>query len=86
MKVLQVLILLTIVVVGVGFYRGWFTLSRQAPAAGSDNVNINLETDLHKMKQDVQAVKDKASGLTGNDADGGKSESQTNVNVNSNER
>jgi hypothetical protein len=59
-----VLAVLVILVVGVGFYRGWFALSRPVDA-GSSKVNINLATDTDKMKQDAQTVKDKATELTG---------------------
>ena len=67
-KFLVVMIVLAICVVGFGFYRGWFAFSSPDPA-GSDKVNINLATDKGKMKDDAQAVKDKAAELTGNSAD-----------------
>ena len=66
MKTLSaVLIAIAILVVGLGFYRGWFALSRPAPDAGSNQVNINLATDPDKMKQDAAMVKNKATELTG---------------------
>ena len=64
-KLCAVLTMLAILVVGLGFYRGWFALSSPASDAGSGTVNINLATDPGKMKQDAQAVKDKATELTG---------------------
>ena len=60
-----VLIVLAILVIGLGFYRGWFALSRPAPDAGSNKVNINLATDPDKMKEDAETVKNKATELTG---------------------
>jgi hypothetical protein len=72
----KVLIVIAILVVGVGFYRGWFALSRPAPTPGSDTVNINLATDPDKMKQDVRAVKDKATELTGGVTDDVKADGQ----------
>jgi len=57
---------LAICVVGFGFYRGWFALSSPSPAAGSNDVNVNLATDTDKMKADAETVKDKAAELTGN--------------------
>jgi hypothetical protein len=59
------LAVVVLVVVGVGFYRGWFTLSNPRPAAGSSQLNVNLATDTDKMKQDAKSVKDKAAELTG---------------------
>jgi hypothetical protein len=72
----KALIVIAILVVGVGFYRGWFALSRPAPAPGSDAVNINLATDPDKMKQDVRAVKDKATELTSGVTDDNKADGQ----------
>src|SRR3954454_6014312 len=65
MKKLGMLLAITILVIGLGFYRGWFTLSRPAAGPGSNNVNINLAANPDKMKQDAKLVKDKASTLTG---------------------
>ena len=80
-----VLIVLVVLVVGVGFYRGWFALSRPAPDAGSNTVNVNLATDPDKMKQDAQAVKEKATELTGGVTDDNKADGQVVDNVKSNE-
>lgn len=79
-----VLIVIVLLVVGLGFYRGWFALSRPAPEAGSETVNINLATDPGKIKQDAQAVKDKATELTGGVTEGVKADGQANDNVKSN--
>jgi hypothetical protein len=73
------LIAIAILVIGLGFYRGWFALSRSAPNASSNKVNINLAADPERMKQDAKMVKDKASELTGgaaedDEADGPASE------------
>ena len=86
MKSLRVvLIIASILVVGLGFYRGWFALSRPASETGSGTVNINLATDTVKMKQDVHAIKDKATELTGGVKDDVKADGQVNDNVKSNE-
>ena len=60
-----VLIAIAILVVGLGFYRGWFALSRPAPDAGSNKVNINLTLDPDKVKQDAETVKGKTAEFTG---------------------
>ena len=52
-------------VVGLGFYRGWFALSRPAADAGNNKVNINLAANPDKMKQDAKMIADKATELTG---------------------
>jgi hypothetical protein len=84
-KIGAVLTVLAILFVGLGFYRGWFALSRPAPDAGSNRVNVNLATDPDKMKQDVRAIKDKATELTGGVTDDVKADGQANDIVKSNE-
>jgi hypothetical protein len=79
-----VLIVLAILVVGLGFYRGWFALSRPAPEAGSNKVNINLATDPDKMKQDAEMVTDKATELTGGVTEDVKADGQADDIVKSN--
>jgi len=62
-KLSFVLIALVILVVGLGFYRGWFALSNQSDNAESDKVDINLTVDRGKVKEDVKEVKDKTAEL-----------------------
>ena len=86
MKTLSaVLIAIAILVVGLGFYRGWFALSSPAPDAGSNKVNINLATDPDKMKQDANIVTDKATELTGGVTEDDKADGQVNDTVKSND-
>ena len=84
-KLSAVLIAIAILVVGLGFYRGWFALSRPAPDAGSNKVNINLATDPDKMKQDAKLVTDKATELTGGVTDDVKADGQASDIVKSND-
>lgn len=66
MKRLFLLVLvLTIILVAVGFYRGWLTVSSQDSDKGSNKVELNLTVDQDKMKDDANAVKEKALDLTG---------------------
>ena len=80
-----VLIAIVVLVVGLGFYRGWFVLSRPTAEAGSSTVNINLATDPDKMKQDAEIVKDKATELTSGVTEGDKADGQANDIVKSND-
>ena len=79
------LILISILVVGLGFYRGWFALSRPAADAGGSTVNITFATDTDKIKQDAKLVTDKATELTGGVTDDVKADGQVNDNVKSND-
>ena len=84
-KLCAVVIVLAILVVGLGFYRGWFALSRPASDAGSGTVNLNLATDTDKMKQDAEMVTDKATELTGGVTEDIKADGQAGDIVKSND-
>ena len=64
-KLSIVLFVIVLLVVGVGFYRGWFALSSGSPDAGSNKVDVNLTMDRDKIKEDAETVKKKATELTG---------------------
>jgi hypothetical protein len=68
-SLIKVLVVLLICLVGIGFYRGWFSLSSPNPDAGDDKVNINMTVDKGKMKSDVkkaeEKVKEEIKGLEG---------------------
>ena len=78
-----VLILTAILVVSLGFYRGWFALSRPAADAGSNKININIAANPDKMKQDAKLVTDKATELTGGARRDIKADGQANDTVKS---
>lgn len=63
-RICSLLTLLTVIVVSVGFYRGWFSVSGSREAV-SHKVDVNLTVDPDKVKADAETVKDKASELTG---------------------
>jgi hypothetical protein len=69
-RLLAVLIVLALLGVGFGFYRGWFALSSRSPDAGSNKVNINLTVDRDKMHEDAQTVQNKTAELTGTAPEG----------------
>lgn len=69
-RLFPALIVMVLLVVGVGFYRGWFVISSTQSGSQNDKTNVNLTVDQGKMQQDADAVKDSASGRTGdNDGD-----------------
>jgi hypothetical protein len=61
--IITALLVLVIGVVGVGFYRSWFTLSSPGPDTGPNKVNVNLTLDGDKMQEDASAVQKKTSEL-----------------------
>lgn len=56
-RLFTILTVLLILVVGLGFYRGWFAVSRSAADIGSNKVNVNLTVDQDKMKSDTKMVR-----------------------------
>lgn len=58
------LIVLVILVIVIGFYRGWFTLSGGRESNGN-RIDVNLAVDPDKVKQDAETVKEKASEFSG---------------------
>jgi hypothetical protein len=71
-RLFRVLVVVAIVMIGVGFYRGWFSLSSPDADDGSNKVNLNLTMDADKMKEDAKAVTKKSTELTDNVTDGEK--------------
>jgi hypothetical protein len=67
-----VVLLLLLCVVGFGFYRDWFSLSRTNHDTGSNKVNISLTVDPDKMKADTEMVKDKTIEPTAQVTSGAK--------------
>ncbi len=67
-RLCTVLVVLATVVVGIGFYRGWFVLSSRGGSA-SQKVDVNLTVDQGKMKEDGQKLKDKTKEITGQTQD-----------------
>ena len=54
-KFWPVITMLAIIVVGLGFYRGWFTLTGGREAV-SHNIDVKLSVDTDKIKHDAGAV------------------------------
>ena len=69
------LIVLVIIGVGLGFYRGWFVVSGGREAV-THKVDVNLTVDTDKVKEDVESVKDKATDFGHQAKDGVKSKPQ----------
>ena len=76
-----VLIAMTILVVCLGFYRGWFAFSPSAPDTGSKKVSITLDANPDKMKEDAKIVTARARQLTGGVGNDAKADGQANKNV-----
>src|SRR4051812_43508567 len=58
------LFVIAVLVIGLGFYRNWFTVTKAESAGGGSKVSYNLTVDEAKVKEDAQALKNKAAGLS----------------------
>jgi hypothetical protein len=81
MKKLSALFAITILVVGLGFYRGWFAFSRSAHDTGSNKVSITLDANPNKMKEDAKIVTARAKQLTGGVRNDAKADGRANEHV-----
>ena len=64
-RFIAVVVIVALLVVGVGFYRGWFAVSSSEADKSSNKVNVNLTVDRDKIEEDAEAVKNKTTELTG---------------------
>jgi predicted negative regulator of RcsB-dependent stress response len=60
---IRVLFVLLVIVIAVGFYRGWFSFSSRSHDA-ENKVDVNLTVDRDKIQEDAESVKKKTSELT----------------------
>ena len=64
-RFIAVVAVVALLVIGVGFYRGWFAVSSSEGDKSSNKVNVNLTVDGDKIEEDAEAVKNKTTELTG---------------------
>jgi hypothetical protein len=58
MRLIKLLVVLLIGLVGIGLYRGWFSLSHSNPEPEGNKVNVTVSVDKGKIKADVKKVKE----------------------------
>lgn len=63
MKLLKILVVLGVLVIGLGLYRGWFSVSRMERDPESNQVGVNISVDPDKVNADVAETKKKAIEL-----------------------
>ncbi len=56
-KFCSLLTILVIIVIGIGFYRGWFAVSGGRDAESND-VDVSLKVDTDKVKADTGLLKE----------------------------
>lgn len=58
-SLIRSLFMLAVCLVGIGIYRGWFTLGNATRDPQTNRVNINVSVDADKVKADAKRVKAK---------------------------
>ena len=61
-RFISFVLLLLVIAVSVGFFRGWFSLTTDK-VPFSDQVDVHLKVDPNKMKQDASSIEDKTKAL-----------------------
>jgi hypothetical protein len=56
---IKLLIVLLLCLIGIGFYRGWFSVSRPNPEPDGSKVSVKMSVDKKKIRSDVQKVEKK---------------------------
>ena len=64
-RLFAVLVALVLCVVGIGFYRSWFTLTSPSTDTESHKVNVSVTVDPDKVRADAETVREEAAALTG---------------------
>jgi hypothetical protein len=64
-SLIRFLFLVAVCLVGIGLYRGWFSMSNPSRDAQSDKVNINVSIDASKVKADVEKARAKIAEKVG---------------------
>lgn len=60
-RILAAVLILAMVAIGLGFYRGWLSLSHSERNEESRKVDVNLTVDGDKLQGDVEAMKQSAT-------------------------
>jgi hypothetical protein len=59
MRLFKLLVMFAICLGVVGFWQGWFSVSRTtSPDANTDKTNLNVSIDREKMRSDIKKVKE----------------------------
>lgn len=56
---LRLVVLLIVILIAVGFYRHWFSVSGPAQNATDGKVDVNASVDMNKVKSDVKKVEER---------------------------
>lgn len=58
-SLVKVLIVLVVILIAIGFYRGWFGFSRSVSDQEGNKVEVKMSVDKGKIKSDVSKAEEK---------------------------
>ena len=59
----RLILLILVIAIIVGFYRGWVTLTSSNPDGGNHKLNVDLTVDQDKIRHDANAVQQETNEL-----------------------
>jgi hypothetical protein len=65
-RLFSFILLLVVFTIGIGFYRGWFSMSTNKQPSG-EKLDVHFQVDRDKMKQDANSIEQKTKSLWEND-------------------
>jgi hypothetical protein len=80
MRLFMFMIVLLVAVIGLGFYRGWFTFTTDHKDGPDNKVGLHVEIDKDKIKSDAETARNKVRGV-GDSVGAGKTMEGTLVKV-----
>ena len=72
MRLFMFMIILLMVIIGVGFYRGWFTFTTEHKDGADNKVGVKVEIDKDKIQADAEAARNKVRGIGDSVSSGSK--------------
>jgi len=65
-RFVSLVLLVLVVAVCIGFFRGWFSVSTSNESSGN-KLDVNFKVDRDKMQDDAKAIQEKTKSVIGTD-------------------
>jgi len=65
-RFISIVLLLLVITLCVGFFRGWFSVSTSKEISGN-KIDVNFKVDRDKMQDDAKVIQEKTESMIGSD-------------------
>jgi len=65
-RFISIVLLLLVITLCVGFFRGWFSVSTTKEISGN-KIDVNFKVDRDKMQDDAKVIQEKTESMIGSD-------------------